>query len=135
MHPIAAVWVALLFLGVQQIEGHIVVPKVMGSALRLHPLLVIFGMLAGAEIYGVLGVFVALPFLAVLRALWEFFAGRVTFETWAPAAATPVGVSVAQPVPERAERESAIAAAEETGVSADESETSAEEPDQQETEN
>jgi len=135
VHPIAAVWVTLLFLGIQQIEGHIVVPKVMGSALRLHPLLVIFGMLAGAEIYGVLGVFVALPLLAVLRALWEFFADRVTFETWAPAAATPVGVSVAQPVPEQAERESAIAAAEETGVSADESETSAEEPDEQETEN
>jgi len=92
-HPIAALWVALLFLGIQQIEGHVVVPKVMGSALRLHPLLVIFGLLAGAEMYGILGVFVALPLLAVLRALWEFFADRVAFETWTPAAATPIGVS------------------------------------------
>src|SRR5512133_3695107 len=40
--PISAIWVALLFLGIHQIEGHIVVPNVMGSALRLHPLLVIF---------------------------------------------------------------------------------------------
>src|SRR5262249_14445348 len=47
MHPLSAVWVALLFLGIHQIEGHVVVPKVMGSALRLHPLLVIFGLLAG----------------------------------------------------------------------------------------
>jgi predicted PurR-regulated permease PerM len=94
LHPIAALWVALLFLGIQQIEGHIVVPKVMGSALRLHPLLVIFGMLAGAEMYGVLGVLVALPLLAVLRALWEFFAERVTFETWTPASETSIGVSV-----------------------------------------
>ena len=44
MHPISALWVALLFLGIHQIEGHIVVPNVMGSALRLHPLLVIFGL-------------------------------------------------------------------------------------------
>ncbi len=119
-HPIAALWVSLLFLGIQQIEGHIVVPKVMGSALRLHPLLVIFGMLAGAEMYGVLGVFVALPLLAVLRALWEFFADRITFETWAPATATSIGVSTtpAPPVqakPKRAKpkRAKSSAAAEE----------------------
>ena len=49
VHPISAVWVALLFLGIHQIEGHIVVPNVMGSALRLHPLLVIFGLLAGGR--------------------------------------------------------------------------------------
>ena len=94
LHPFSAVWVALLFLGIHQIEGHIVVPKVMGTALRLHPLLVIFGLLAGAEVYGILGVFVALPLLAVLRALWEFFADRVAFEPWMPAAATSIGVSV-----------------------------------------
>jgi predicted PurR-regulated permease PerM len=101
IHPIAALWVALLFLGIQQVEGHIVVPKVMGNALRLHPLLVIFGLLAGAEIYGILGVFIALPLLAVLRALWEFFAERVALETWAPAVSTEVGVSGA-PLPARA---------------------------------
>ena len=56
----------LLFLGIHQIEGHIVVPNVMGSALRLHPLLVIFGLLAGGEIYGLPGILVALPLLAVL---------------------------------------------------------------------
>ena len=41
----------------------------MGSALRLHPLLVIFGLLAGAELYGLPGIFVALPLLAVMRAM------------------------------------------------------------------
>jgi predicted PurR-regulated permease PerM len=81
-HPIAAIWVTLLFLGIHQIEGHIVVPKVMGSALRLHPLLVIFGLLAGAEIYGLPGVLVALPLLAAGRAVWEFFSERVELEHW-----------------------------------------------------
>jgi predicted PurR-regulated permease PerM len=82
VHPISAVWVALLFLGIHQIEGHVVVPNVMGSALRLHPLLVIFGLLAGGEIYGLPGALVALPLLAAARAIWEFFGERVTLEPW-----------------------------------------------------
>ena len=63
-HPLSALWVALLFLGIQQLEGHVIVPKVMGHSLRLHPLLVIFGLLAGGEIYGFPGILVALPLLA-----------------------------------------------------------------------
>ena len=54
----------------------------MGSALRLHPLLVIFGLLAGGEIYGLPGALVALPLLAAARAIWEFFSERVTLESW-----------------------------------------------------
>ena len=82
VHPVSALWVALLFLGIHQIEGHVVVPNVMGSALRLHPLLVILGLGVGAELYGLPGALVALPILAVARALWEFFGGRVTLEPW-----------------------------------------------------
>src|SRR5437763_7407047 len=93
VHPIGAVWVGLLFLGIHQIEGHVVVPNVMGSALRLHPLLVIFGLLAGGEIYGLPGVFVALPLLAASRAIWEFFSQRIALEPW-DAKGEPVPVQV-----------------------------------------
>jgi predicted PurR-regulated permease PerM len=82
VHPVAALWVGLLFLAIHQVEGHIVIPNVMGGALRLHPLLVIFGLLAGGEIYGLPGVLVALPLLAALRTIWEFFSERVLFERW-----------------------------------------------------
>jgi predicted PurR-regulated permease PerM len=82
VEPVSFVWVALLFLAIHQIEGHIVIPNVMGSALRLHPLLVIFGLLAGAEIYGLAGALVALPVLAASRALWEFFSDRIALEPW-----------------------------------------------------
>lgn len=81
-HPLSALWVALLFLGIQQLEGHVVVPKVMGRSLRLHPLLVIFGLLAGGEIYGFAGILVALPLLAAGRAAWEFFAERIELQKW-----------------------------------------------------
>jgi predicted PurR-regulated permease PerM len=80
--PLSALWVALLFLGIQQLEGHVVVPKVMGRSLRLHPLLVIFGLLAGGEIYGFAGILVALPLLAAGRAAWEFFSERVELQPW-----------------------------------------------------
>jgi predicted PurR-regulated permease PerM len=98
VNPISALWVTLLFLAIHQIEGHIVVPKFMGSALRLHPLLVIFGLLAGGELYGLPGVFVALPLLAVLRALWEFFSERVRFEAWTEGT-VPVEVEIEQTRP------------------------------------
>ncbi len=99
VHPLAAIWVALLFLFIHQVEGHVVVPNVMGSALRLHPLLVIFGLLAGGEIYGLPGVFIALPLLAVVRAIWEFFGERVALESWEGGGVVPVEVEVEEPPP------------------------------------
>ncbi|MDQ2983007.1 MAG: AI-2E family transporter [Actinomycetota bacterium] len=99
VHPVSAIWVALLFLAIHQIEGHIVVPNVMGSALRLHPLLVIFGLLAGGEIYGLPGVFVALPLLAAGRATWEFFSERIQLEPWHEGGTVPVEVDVEQTRP------------------------------------
>jgi predicted PurR-regulated permease PerM len=106
VHPLSAVWVLLLFLVIHQVEGHVVVPNVMGSALRLHPLLVIFGLLAGGEIYGLPGALVALPILAAGRAVWEFFAERVELEPWEKGGVPPVEVELeeAPPPPAAAQR-------------------------------
>jgi predicted PurR-regulated permease PerM len=108
VHPLSAVWVALLFLGIHQLEGHLVVPNVMGRSLRLHPLLVIFGLLAGSAIYGLAGALMALPLLAVGRATWEFFAERIVFEPWTggvvPVEVEPVAAAPPPgPEPEEAE--------------------------------
>jgi predicted PurR-regulated permease PerM len=99
VHPVSAIWVGLLFLGIHQFEGHYVVPNVMGSALRLHPLLVIFGLLAGVAIYGLLGALMSLPLLAVGKAAWEFFAERIVFEPWSGATPIPAEVEPAEPEP------------------------------------
>ena len=96
--PVSFLWVAALFVFIYQVEGHIVVPNVMANALRLNPLLVIFGLLAGAELYGIAGILIALPVLAAGRAIWEFFAERVTFEPWEQGdASVPVEVEVERP--------------------------------------
>ncbi|HXF97802.1 MAG TPA: AI-2E family transporter [Gaiellaceae bacterium] len=80
--PWGVLWVVALFLFIYQVEGHVVVPNVMAAALRLHPLLVIFGLLAGFELYGIAGALVALPTMAGLRAVWEFFRQRVRLQRW-----------------------------------------------------
>jgi predicted PurR-regulated permease PerM len=99
--PWGMLWVALLFLFIYQVEGHVVVPNVMASALRLHPLLVIFGLLAGGELYGIAGVLVALPTMAGLRAIWGFFRPRVRLEQWDEGGPeVPVEVELQPPEPE-----------------------------------
>ena len=95
--PWGVVWVGLLFLFIYQVEGHIVVPNVMASALRLHPLLVIFGLLAGGALYGIAGVLVALPTMAGGRAIWEFFRERVTLASWEEGGDAPVEVEIEPP--------------------------------------
>jgi putative heme transporter len=80
--PITAVWVALLFVGLQQLEGHVVAPQIFGHTLRINPLLVIFALLLGLQLYGVVGALVALPILAVLRETFVYLSRHITFESW-----------------------------------------------------
>ena len=97
--PVGFFWVAALFVFIYQIEGHVVVPNVMANALRLHPLLVIFGLLAGGELYGIAGVLIALPTMAAGRAVWEFFRERVRLESWddAEGGVVPIEVELEPP--------------------------------------
>lgn len=80
--PISALWVAILFIGLQQIEGHIVAPQIFSHALALNPLLVIFALLFGNAIYGIIGALVALPLAAVLRETVLYLRRHVAFERW-----------------------------------------------------
>ena len=99
--PVGVLWVAALFVFIYQIEGHVVVPNVMASALRLHPLLVIFGLLAGGALYGIPGVLVALPTMAAGRAIWEFFGERIELESWEDAGDEPLELDVGVEPPRR----------------------------------
>jgi predicted PurR-regulated permease PerM len=80
--PITAVWVVLLFIGLQQLEGHVVAPQVFGHTLRINPLLVIFALLTGLEIAGIAGALVALPTLAVVRETVVYLSRHLTLESW-----------------------------------------------------
>jgi predicted PurR-regulated permease PerM len=81
-NPISAVWVSLLFVGMQQIEGHIVAPQIFGHTLRINPLLVIFALLMGLQLHGVVGALIALPILSILRETVVFLGRHITLEPW-----------------------------------------------------
>lgn len=70
---------ALLFLGVQQLEGNFLTPKIQGDTLHVHPILVFLAVIVGGGLAGIPGVVIAVPTLAVLRVLFDFF--RVRLET------------------------------------------------------
>jgi predicted PurR-regulated permease PerM len=102
--PTAAIAVAGAFLFIHQVEGHIVIPKLMGGAVGVHPLLVIFTLLAAAQLYGLPGVFVAMPLVAIGREVAMFFRDRLGLESWSGApipVEVPVEIHGPQPPPPR----------------------------------
>lgn len=66
-------WLALYVLGlmvlIQQIEGNLLSPKILGSSIGLHPLVIIFALLAGGQLWGFGGLLLAVPGAAVLKVL------------------------------------------------------------------
>ena len=63
----AMAFVVLLFLGVLRIvQDYVIYPRIIGEGIHLHPLAVILAILAGAEIAGVAGIFLAIPVIAII---------------------------------------------------------------------
>ena len=96
-----AVFVALVFKGwvfavimlavvllVQQIEGHVLQPLIMGSAVKVHPLAVVLAVAAGSLLAGIPGALFAVPFVAVLNVMVHYVSSGVWRtkppEAWAP---------------------------------------------------
>jgi predicted PurR-regulated permease PerM len=96
--PYTALWVGLFYLAVHQLEGHVIVPRVMGQALGAHPLLVIFALIAGAELYGIVGALLALPMLAMGREIAIFLHRRIRLEPWPSTGFAGGGLDVTVPV-------------------------------------
>jgi predicted PurR-regulated permease PerM len=74
--PLSNFWFAVLVTGmylvIQQVEGNLLLPRVMGSSLNLHPLVVLFGIIVGGSLAGILGMLLAAPFLATLRVVGRY---------------------------------------------------------------
>jgi predicted PurR-regulated permease PerM len=83
-----AVASAIVLLVVQQIDNHILSPNIVGRTVRLHPVTVMLGLLAGATLLGLWGMLLAVPVMASLKILmlhvWD------TRGTWPPAPDQPM---------------------------------------------
>ncbi len=77
-NPTLALAVGLTYFALRQMEDSFVIPLVIGRIVHLHPLLVIFVLVIGTTLGGVLGLILAVPVAAVLKILISFFYGKLT---------------------------------------------------------
>jgi predicted PurR-regulated permease PerM len=80
-------WIFTFLLIWRGIQDYVTSPRIMSGTLELHPLAVLFGVLAGGEVAGVIGVFLSIPVLATLRIL---------FHTWQLSRNTSSAVSAVE---------------------------------------
>lgn len=66
-----AIWMAVIVIILQQIDANIINPKIVGSSLKVSPLLVIFAVTIGGAYFGILGMFLAVPIFTVFKILIE----------------------------------------------------------------
>jgi predicted PurR-regulated permease PerM len=84
-----ALMVAGLFLIAQQIEGNVLVPRVMGGSVGVHPLWVLFATLAATALYGIVGAIFAVPMVAIVAATLRYLRSTLVFERWGKAPLVP----------------------------------------------
>ncbi len=66
-----AIWMLIVVIVLQQIDANVINPKIIGQSLKISPLLVIFAITVGGAYFGILGMFLAVPVIAVVRILLE----------------------------------------------------------------
>lgn len=70
--PAAVVAIVIVYTGIQQLENNILVPKVMGDAVDLHPAVVILALVVGGALFGIGGAILAAPTVAAGRDLYRY---------------------------------------------------------------
>ncbi|CAH0344033.1 AI-2E family transporter [Bacillus sp. CECT 9360] len=71
--PILAIKVLIVLVIVQQLEGNLITPHIMGRQLDIHPLTIILLLLVAGSIYGFIGILIAIPLYSVIKTLFKNF--------------------------------------------------------------
>jgi len=71
--PTNLIWVSMVFVIAQAIEGTVLTPLLVGDRIGLHPVAVIFSVLAGGQLFGFFGILLALPVFAVIAVILRHF--------------------------------------------------------------
>ncbi|MDK2936743.1 MAG: hypothetical protein PWP62_1751 [Eubacteriaceae bacterium] len=69
--PVKALWVGILILVVQQFDGNVLAPSVLGKIVELNPFWVLVSVVVGGSMFGILGMFIAIPMFAVIKVFLE----------------------------------------------------------------
>ena len=78
--PSTAALTGLLFLAIQQLEGNVLTPRIQAQTIKVPSVLVFLGVIAGGALAGLTGVLLAVPTLATLRVIFDFFRVRLRTE-------------------------------------------------------
>ncbi|MGE0789687.1 MAG: AI-2E family transporter [Sandaracinaceae bacterium] len=68
-----ALLVLVWIVAIHQLEANLLNPKIMGDAAKVHPVLVVFALLAGEQLFGIVGALLAVPILSILQSLFLHF--------------------------------------------------------------
>ena len=93
--PAAVIAVIVLYTAVQQLENNLLVPKVMGDAVELHPAVMIAALVIGGALFGIGGAILAAPIVAIGRDLYRYGFRRLSGEEPLPARAAVLGLEPA----------------------------------------
>jgi len=74
----AAIAVVVLYLVVQQLENHVLVPVIQGDAVELHPAIVILALIVGSALFGLLGAILSVPVTAAARDIYRYCFRRLS---------------------------------------------------------
>ena len=69
--PVKALFVVGLFVAIQQLEGNVLVPRIMASAMNLHPVPLLFCVVVMGTLTGPIGLLLAIPLLAIVKIVYE----------------------------------------------------------------
>jgi predicted PurR-regulated permease PerM len=89
--PTAAIAVAALYLAIQQLENNLLVPKILGDAVELHPAVLIVALVVGGALFGIGGAILAAPVVAAGRDLYRYTFARLSDATATEALAAALG--------------------------------------------
>ena len=85
--PVSAVYVAIAFFAIQQIENVLLVPRISGKSVKLHPAVVMVVLVLGNQVAGFAGMLLAVPVTAILRDVFKYLHLRLQDEPMPPAKA------------------------------------------------
>ncbi|MEW6621720.1 MAG: AI-2E family transporter [Bacillota bacterium] len=75
---VKVIQVILIMVLIQQLESNLISPKILGESVGLHPLTVIFVVLAGGHLFGLLGLVLAVPITAIARIVTNYWVDKIT---------------------------------------------------------
>jgi predicted PurR-regulated permease PerM len=75
--PLKAVLTLIAFFVIQQVEGNFLLPRIQGRALHIHPVPILLAVIVGWGLFGIVGMLLAVPALAVVRVLYDFLRVRL----------------------------------------------------------